>query len=190
MVKSFHPRRGKGRVRRKQTISEEKRRRSFDWDVPSKGLETVPKSNSVLDSFLVLDGVIQSPPGSGTGLIPLFLPRQERMASQDLIQLKTLHWEALASSNTLIALSVNDLRISSDYRLIPISLPKLYSSFCKLNSLPVYSVIILNSSKPFLLLSSGTSFFPRPTFQNQTTNYIASKDRFSPYAMLTTTIKY
>ena len=103
MTKSFHHRRGKGRVRRKQTItkSEETRRRSFDWDALAKGLEIVPNSKSVLDSFLVLDDAIQSPPGSGAGLIPLFLPYQERMASQDSTQLKTLQWEALSSRNTL-----------------------------------------------------------------------------------------
>ena len=177
MVKSFHPRRGKGRVRRrKQTKSAEKRRRSFDWDAPSKGLETVPKSKSVLASFLVLDGVIQSPPGSGAGLIPLFLPRQEKTADQELNQIKTLQREASVSSKNLIALSIYGVQISSDYRLFS----KTLNFKCNLISLPVYSTSILYSSQIFLLLSPGTSFFPLPTFQNQTPN----QTLFSPFSLL------
>ena len=153
MVKSFHPRRGKGKVKykanekekQKQSVTQETRN-SFDWEPPAE-----KQLKSTLNSCLVLVTVICPPPGSGVGLIPLRLPRQGWMAEQELIQLKSLQWEAYVSSKNLIALSFYDLRISSDYRLNSKNLLEFNS--CKMNSLPVYSVIILSPSTPFLYLS-------------------------------------
>ena len=102
---------------------------AFDWDqekdviTSSKDLnESSELVNSALISFLVLDTVVQSPPGSGAGLIPLFLPRQEKTADQELNQIKTLQREASVSSKNLIALSIYGVQISSDYRLFSLSL--------------------------------------------------------------------
>ena len=176
MTESFHPRRGKGRLKSKQkeisedkTESEEEEEESFDWD-SEKNSKEFKKAKSALNFFLVLGSVNQTLPGSGAGLIPLSLPRREWRADQELTQLKSLQGEALVSCNNLIALFIYDIKISSDYRLFG----KLFKFQSKIISLPVYLIIILSPSKHFLLLSPGTSFFPLPTFQNQNTNQFPS----------------
>ena len=121
--------------------------------------------NSTLNFFLVLVVDSSLPPGSGSGLIPLVLPRQRGVSMRDLNQCNSLQWGAFASCNHLIALSVYDLRISSDYKQF-----HFFFNSANIYCLPVYSIIILSPSNPFLLLSPGTSFFPRPTFPNQPTN--------------------
>ena len=172
MIPTFHPRRGKGRKKRrkkKQNNNEEKPE-SFDWDTASSksGHANGGKNlNSTLIYFLVPDIVIRTPPGSGAGLIPLYLPRPERMANQELNQLNSLQRGVFALFNLPMALSFYGIQISSDYRLFSKTLP-LYSS--KKTNLPVYSMTILSTSTHFLQLSPGPSFFPCPTFQNQTTN--------------------
>ena len=65
---------------------------AFDWDrAITKEIKEDSTEFSVNSAFfpsLVLETVAQSPPGSGTGLIPLFLPRQEKAADQELINSK------------------------------------------------------------------------------------------------------
>ena len=77
----------------------------------------ITKEKSTLYSFLVLGTDIWTPPGSGAGLIPLHLPRQERMSDQELTQLKSLQRGVCASRNSTMALSIYEIKISSDYRL-------------------------------------------------------------------------
>ena len=155
MFSTFRPRRGRGRKKRKknkQSKSEDKLD-SFDWETASSrsghAIGEEKDSNSTLIYFLVPDIVIWTPPGSGTGLIPLCLPCQERMANQELIQLKSLQRGVCASGNLPMALSFYDIQISSDYRLFR-NTPPLFLS--KKTNLPVYSMIILSTSN-FLLLS-------------------------------------
>ena len=169
-------RRGRGRKKRKRKKNKqygtEDTPGSFDWDTASSGSGQEigsENSNSTLIFFLVPDIAIWTPPGSGAGLIPLYLPRQERMTKQELTQLNSLQRGVCASLNLPMALSFYDIQISSDYRLFSKILPLFLS---KKTNLPVYSMIILSPSTIFLLLSPGPSFFPRPTFQNQTTNLI------------------
>ena len=160
MIPTFQPergRRGRRRKRKKHKQSNEEKPESFDWDrdgVSSKsGHENGGKksnSNSTLIFFLVPDIAIRTPPGSGTGLIPLYLPRQEKMTNQELTQLNSLQRGVFASLNISMALSFYDIQISSDYRLFS-KIPLLTLS--KKISLPVYSMIILSSSTIFLLLS-------------------------------------
>ena len=120
----YRPKRGKGRIKTKQEDAAEEPE-SFDWErqfsgqekaiVPAKAVKVI--SNSTLDSFLVLVIVIRTPPGSGAGLIPLHLPRQEKRAKQELTQLNSLQRGAFVSKKKLLALSFYEIRISSDYRL-------------------------------------------------------------------------
>ena len=180
MVSTSHPKRGRGRRRRKKKKHKQSgdKPKSFDWDTASSKSGHMiggKYSNSAFIFFLVPDITIWTPPGSGTGLIPLCLPRQERMVNQELTQINSLQRGMLASVNSSLALSIYDIQISSDYRLFR----KILSSFSKKTSLPVYWIVILYSSNHFLLLSPGPSFFPCPTFQNQTTNLIPS--RLHPY---------
>ena len=168
MISTFHPKRGRGKKKRRKKHHQNKNEdkpESFDWDTASSGSEKT--SNSTLIYFVVPDTAIWTPPGSGTGLIPLCLPRQERMVNQGLTQLNSLQRGVFASLKLSMALSFYDIQISSDYRLFSKILPLFLS---KKTNLPVYSMIILSPSTIFLLLSPGPSFFPRPTFQNQTTN--------------------
>ena len=173
MFSTFRPRRGRGRKKRKKNIQSksEDKLDSFDWETASSrsghAIGEEKDSNSTLIFFLVPDIVIRTPPGSGMGLIPPYLPRQEKMANQELTQLNSLQRGVFASLNLSMALSFYDIQISSDYRLFSKILPLFLS---KKTNLPVYSMIILSPSTIFLLLSPGPSFFPRPTFQNQTTN--------------------
>ena len=134
MIQTFHPERGRGKKKRKwkkqnQNKTEDKPE-SFDWDVASlgSGHENGGKnSKSTLIYFLVPDIVIQTPPGSGVGLIPLHLPRQEWMANQELTQLNSLQRGVCASFNSSLALSFYDIQISSDYRLFSKILPLFLS---------------------------------------------------------------
>ena len=90
----FRPRRGKGKVKTKKSVNEkaEETPESFDWDRNSakriKSIDPIKfgttKVKSTLSSFLVLAANIRTPPGSGAGLIPLYLPRQEKMSEQEL----------------------------------------------------------------------------------------------------------
>ena len=147
-------------------------KRFFDWNQIACDQTTicgeVRKTNSTLISFLVLGSTIRTSPGSGTGLIPLCLPRRGAIVTQGLNQLKTLQREVFASTQLSMALSFDGSRISSDYRLFS----KLLL-LARNISLPAYSSTILSPCL-FLYLSPGTSLFPCPTFQNHTNNLFVS----------------
>ena len=112
MTPTYHPKRGRGRKKRKkhkQSESEsgsekEEKPKSFDWDAASSS-SGGKNSNSTLIFFLVPDIVIRTPPGSGMGLIPPYLPRQEKMANQELTQLNSLQRGVFASLILSMALS-------------------------------------------------------------------------------------
>ena len=139
MFSTFHPERGrKGRRKKRkksQTLETEDKLESFDWEKASSGSDHGSKNhesghvngknslNSTLIFFVVPDIVIQTPPGSGVGLIPLHLPRQEWMANQEITQLNSLQRGVCASLNLPMALSFYDIQISSDYRLFSKILP-------------------------------------------------------------------
>ena len=127
MFLTSHPCRGRGRKKKKKKKKHKQRNSedkpgSFDWDTVSSksGHANGGKnsSNSTLIYFMVPDIVIRTPPGSGTGLIPLCLPRQEKMANQELTQLKSLQRGVFASRNSNMALSIDEIKISSEYRLL------------------------------------------------------------------------
>ena len=122
MTSTFHPLRGRGRRKRQKQSENEDKPESFDWDVASsKSCQEIggrnSKPNSALISFVVPDIAIWTPPGSGMGLIPPYLPRQEKMTNQELNQLNSLQRGVLASLKKSMALSFYDIQISSDYRL-------------------------------------------------------------------------
>ena len=174
------------------SIGEKKKLKIWNPSIGKRPIQAVAiqmaKKRTQIQHFLVPDIAIWTPPGSGTGLIPLCLPRQERMVNQGLTQLKSLQRGVFASLNLSMALSFYDIQISSDYRLFSKILPLFLS---KKTNLPVYSMIILSPSTIFLLLSPGPSFFPRPTFQNQTTNQFpySSQQIKDDKSMETTTSK-
>ena len=115
METSFHPRRGRERIKTKQRKRKEENPESFDWDEESSKEEISIKSIPIF--FLVPTIVIRTSPGSGEGLIPPHLPRREKRAKQELTQNKTLQRGVFASSKVTLALSIYVVRISSDYRL-------------------------------------------------------------------------
>ena len=129
---TFRPRRGRGRKKRKkkkQNRTEDKPD-SFEWEAAFSGsghANGIENSNSTLISLLVPVGAIRTPPGSGAGLIPLYLPRQEKMANQELNQLNSQQRRVFASFNLSMALSFYDIQISSDYRLFSKILPLFLS---------------------------------------------------------------
>ena len=132
MIPTSHPKRGRGKKKKKKKHQQNKTAapESFDWEVAysGSGHENGEKdSNSALIYFLVPNYVIRTPPGSGAGLIPLYLPRQERMTNQGLTQLKSLQRGVLASLNIYMALSFYDIQKSSDYRLFSKILPLFLS---------------------------------------------------------------
>ena len=86
----FRGRRKRRKEKQKQSVKvKQKKRSSFAWESPTVTVIIMGKNkaNSRLNSCLVLVSVICSPPGSGAGLIPPYLPRQEGMAEQELTQL-------------------------------------------------------------------------------------------------------
>ena len=178
-----HPRRGGGKKKKKKKKHHHQNKtavpESFDRETAYSGSGHAngeeKNSNSALTYFLVPDIAIWTPPGSGTGLIPLCLPRQERMVNQGLTQLNSLQRGVFASLKLSMALSFYGIQISSDYRLFSKTLP-LYSR--KKTNLPVYSMTILSTSIHFLQLSPGPSFFPCPTFQNQTINSLPFRNYY------------
>ena len=197
MTGSLPLREGESATRKSKQRSAENNQNPFDWGkqisevkksrAVARKIEKVndpnrecKNSNSTLNFFLVLVVDSSLPPGSGSGLIPLVLPRQRGVSMRDLTQCNSLQWGAFASCNQLIALSIYDLRISSDYRQFHFFFNSA-NKYC----LPVYSIIILSPSNPFLSLSPGTSFFPRPTFPHQTTNYLL----FSPLEVVQKMVK-
>ena len=162
MTPTSHPKRGRGKKKKKKKHQQNKTAvpESFDWEKAYSGSGHAngeeKNSNSALTYFLVPDIAIWTPPGSGKGLIPLCLPRQERMVNQGLTQLNSLQRGVFASLKLSMALSFYDIQISSDYRLFSKILPLFLS---KKTNLPVYSMIILSPSTIFLQLSPGQLSF-------------------------------
>ena len=129
METSFHPRRGRERIKTKQGIRKEETPESFDWDEESSKEEHSVKSIHIF--FLVPTIIFRTSPGSGEGLIPPHLPRREKRAKQELTQNKALQRGVFASRNLSLALSIYVVRISSDYRLFINS--SLFLHKCKKN---------------------------------------------------------